>query len=205
MYGLINKAIHDFVLDQFDKETWDRITERAGVPGKVYEPMTQYPDAETYTLVASASDVLKMAPEDILVGFGRYWVIYTGLHGYGDLMKSSGNSFEEFVANLDQLHTRVGLAFNDLKPPSFRIKREDVGTLLVTYTSERPGLVPLVEGLFHGLAERFGQSIEIEHLGPGHGEHDELFRITVLKGPDPEKATDSVSAECPFSPSSKTN
>jgi hypothetical protein len=36
-------------------------------------------------------------------------------------MMASSGTFPEFLANLDGMHTRIQLAFPDLRPPSFAV------------------------------------------------------------------------------------
>ena len=177
MYGLINKAVEGLVREKFGADAWRRIRTRAGLPDEPFVSMEQYPDKTTYDLVGAASIELGAPAEAILEEFGRYWTIYTAEAGYGELMKSAGSTFPEFLRNLDQLHTRVRLSFPHLSPPSFQVSEERAGALSLHYYSERPGLAPLVVGLLRGLGERFELelSIEVERVETGRP-HD-LFRI----------------------------
>ncbi|MEY4117266.1 MAG: hypothetical protein RLZZ116_594 [Planctomycetota bacterium] len=155
MYGLINKAVEGLVRSKFGDATWDRIRNRAGLPDEPFISMEQYDDKTTYDLVGAASAELGAPAEAILEEFGIYWVKYTAEGGYGELMKSAGKTFPEFLRNLDQMHTRVKLAFPHLAPPSFAVSDETANSLTLAYYSHRPGLAPLVVGLLRGLGDRF--------------------------------------------------
>jgi len=161
MYGLINKAVEGLVRSRFGDAAWDRILARAGLPNEPFIGMEQYPDKTTYDLVGAASAELGAPAEAILEEFGVYWVKYTAEAGYGELMKSAGRTFPEFLRNLDQLHTRVKLSFPHLAPPSFAVSNETADSLDLAYFSGRPGLAPLVVGLVKGLADRFGLEAEV--------------------------------------------
>ncbi|MEY3142352.1 MAG: hypothetical protein RLY21_845 [Planctomycetota bacterium] len=163
MYGLINKAVEGLVRSKFGDSTWDRIRTRAGLPDEPFLSMEQYDDRTTYDLVAAASAELGAPAEAILEEFGLYWIRYTAEAGYGELMKSAGRTLPEFLRNLDQMHTRVKLAFPQLRPPSFAVNDETATSLTLHYYSERPGLAPLVVGLLKGLGERFKLTLAIEH------------------------------------------
>jgi hypothetical protein len=81
------------------------------------------------------------------------------------MMASSGGTFPEFLANLDGMHTRIQLAFPDLRPPSFAVSEVATeggrtGHLTLDYHSERLGLAPLVLGLLEGLGLRFGIAVQ---------------------------------------------
>lgn len=163
MYGLINKAVHDLVRSKFGDAAWDRIRTRAGLPDEPFISMETYPDKTTYDLVAAASAELGAPAEAILEEFGVYWVRFTGESGYGELMKTSGRTFPEFLRNLDQLHTRIKLSFPHLSPPSFRVSSETSSALVLDYYSKRPGLAPLVKGLLSGLGDRFDVDVSMRH------------------------------------------
>jgi len=66
MYGLINKAIEDMITGQFGGEQWAQIKKKAGLNIEAFVCMHKYPDKVTYGLVAAASEVLKMPPNDFL-------------------------------------------------------------------------------------------------------------------------------------------
>ena len=182
MYGLINKAVRGLVIEQFGEEAWTRIRVRAGLEEDDFVSMDNYDDSVTYDLVGAASQELGLAAEAILEGFGSYWVRYTGVEGYGHLLDSAGSSLPEFLTNLDQMHARVKLAFPDLKPPRFRVTDADEDGLILHYYSHRPGLAPLVVGLVQGLAERFGDVVEVDSFRDEVGEDSEhdAFRVRFI-------------------------
>lgn len=179
MYGLVNKAVEQMVCAHHGAATWHQIREHAGVEDLPFLAMQQYPDALTYALVDSASVVLALSHAEILCAFGRYWTLYTGAKGYGALLKAGGSSLAGFLQQLDQLHTRVGLSFPQLRPPSFECTDITPGALLLHYYSERPGLAPMVIGLIEGLAELFATPVRIEVLhSRDAGDDHEVFRIS---------------------------
>lgn len=162
MYGLVNQSLQGFILSQYGKGSWDAIRSKAGVEVGTFVSMESYPDSMTYQLVGAASEYLSVGAEEILNGFGRHWVLVTGKEGYGELMSMAGKTLPEFLSNLNSLHTRVSLAFQDLQPPEFNVLQDDGQELRLQYISERDGLVPFVIGLLEGLGEVFGQDVDIE-------------------------------------------
>jgi hypothetical protein len=162
MYGLVNIAVQDLVCSKFGEAVWLKIKEKAGVREPVFSRMAQYDDAITYNLVKSASEVLDIPPDKVLEVFGEFWVLFTGQHGYGHLFSMTGDSLKEFLFNLDNLHSRVGLNFKDLVPPSFQFEELGEDRLLMHYHSERTGLCPMVVGLLHGLSQHFKTPLEVE-------------------------------------------
>lgn len=179
MYGLINKAIQGLITEKFGEATWEDVRSRAGLSDEPFLPMEQYPDAVTYDLVQAATEVLQIPAEEVLQEFGIFWTMFTGAEGYKELMESAGDTFAEFVSNLDQLHARVKLLFPHLDPPSFLVFDREPNSLKVRYFSNREGLVPLVEGLFQGLANRFQVSLSVQHEQVVEGEKSHsLFSLS---------------------------
>jgi hypothetical protein len=174
MYGLVNKAIEDLISREHGTDTWERVMQRAGVDDAGFVSMDSYPDELTYGLVGAASNELGVPVDDLLEAFGRYWILYTGREGYGELLDLSGATFGEFLENLDNLHTRVGLSFPDLRPPSFSCVTVGDGRYELRYRSGRDGLAPMVVGLVKGLADKFGLDVTMRHeVRRGRdGDHD---------------------------------
>ena len=162
MYGLVNKAIEDFVTQQFGVETWERILEKADLDAEVFISMKTYPDDWTYKLVGAASGVLGLPADHILTAFGEHWIRFTQREGYGQLLTACGRTLPEFLKKLDNMHAHIGLTFAGSKMPSFRCTEIGPNQLQVDYYSERPGLGPMVVGLLRGLGVLFGNTVEVE-------------------------------------------
>jgi hypothetical protein len=161
MYGLVNKAIEDMVLRQFGEEAWERIKTRAELDVAVFVSMQSYPDDLTHRLVRAASEELGISPAAIMSAFGEFWVQYTAKEGYGPMFEMAGETFPEFLQNLDALHARVGMSFPALRPPSFECTEVEATTLNLHYRSSREGLTPMVEGLVKGLGSHFQTEVTI--------------------------------------------
>lgn len=164
MYGLVNKAVEGLICARFGQAMWEQVRERAGVDDGTFVSMHAYDDDVTYRLVAAASEVLNLSPEAVLEGFGEYWITYTVDEGYGAMLDTFGATLEEFLANLNDLHARIALTMDQLRPPAFRCEVAENGDVLVRYVSCREGLSPMVRGLLRGLVRRFGESIEVSQV-----------------------------------------
>lgn len=163
MYGLVNAAIQELVCSQFGVDKWEAIKAKAGVEVDQFSRMQPYPEDMTYQLVGAASAVLGLPPDDVLKAFGEYWVLYTGQVGYGHMFQIAGSSLRDFLYNLDNLHTRVGQNFTQLRPPSFVCEDLADHAIRLHYYTERSGLCPMVVGLLSGLGKRFKVDVQIEH------------------------------------------
>lgn len=163
MYGLVNQAVQEMVITNFGQAKWEEIRDKAGADD-VFIAMDQYPDDVTINLVGAACEVLGASAGDVLKSFGEFWVSFTG-RTYGSLFEMSGNTFVEFVKNLNTLHTRVGQMMPELAPPSFTVTDEVPGSFVLHYHSKRPGLYPMILGLMKGLGDRFQTQVDITHTG----------------------------------------
>jgi len=179
MYGLINVAIRDLVKGKFGDPKWEAIAAKAGVDESNFIRMSPNDDAVTYALVGAASEVLEMPASDVLQAFGEFWTEFTGAEGYGDMMDSAGATLPEFLANLDNLHTRVGTMYPDLRPPSFRCSNIGDNCLDLHYRSDRAGLDDLVIGLIRGLGKRLGNDVDIKQTAAkGDGAAESVFHVS---------------------------
>ena len=179
MYGLINRAVEGLATELGGKDAWNAVRKAAGCDDPTFVSMELYPDEVTYALVNAASQVFKVPQDEVLRKFGEYWIRFTAEEGYGELLKSSGANFIEFVSNLNRLHSQVGRALPELRPPSFLVRQESADVILVDYFSHREGLTPMIEGLFHGLAAKYGETIEIELLENASAESKAAARFRI--------------------------
>ena len=183
MYGIINKALKDMILERFGTGTWTEVLSESGVPDESFLRMRSYDDQVTYALVGAASKVLKAPAEDCLDMFGVYWVETIATKDYATLMGSAGSSLVEFLKNLNAMHDRIATTFLDYVPPYFRVDDNPDGSYLLHYISSREGLTPFVRGLLKGLAARFSQQLVVlteEEVDVDIGSHT-VFHIELQK------------------------
>lgn len=182
MYGIVNQAIRDLVVDQFGIDKWSQIKELSGIHYDFFVSNEAYEDNITYELVGAASEVLQISSEQVLEAFGEYWVLKTGLEKYGDLMRAGGKDFVEFLLNLPNFHSRIMLIYPKLSPPEFTVEKLSSEKLILHYYSERKGLTAFVIGLIRGIAKMYETQIDIKLLESVKGStwHD-VFEVRILK------------------------
>ncbi|MFN6144864.1 MAG: heme NO-binding domain-containing protein [Planctomycetota bacterium] len=187
MYGLVNLAVQELVTRTHGEAAWLRIKRRAGVDTPSFLRMTQYPDEVTYALVGAASAELGAAADELLRGFGRFWIEFAMQEGYRELFLISGPDLRTFLGNLDNLHARLGMTFVGMDAPSFAVTDQGPDELLVHYYSSRAGLTPFVQGLLEGLGPVFGQRVEatVQATRADGRDHD-TFHVRCT--PSPERA-----------------
>lgn len=170
MYGMVNNAIRAYVRESQGDAAWSVVCERLAADPGEFAAMLPYDDAVTIALVTETARTIGEPFEAVLRDIGRYWVFFAARSSFGPLIAFGGTTFEEFLGNLDAMHSKIKTSLPKLQPPSFAVEQLADNTVSVLYRSQRHGLFPFVEGLFAGLAEHFGQSVEILDfldLGPG--------------------------------------
>lgn len=178
MYGMVNSGIRNMVSEQFGQEAWHGIIARVpGCPSE-FGALENYDDRLTYDLVAAACEELGVEAERFLHHLGEYWIPYVSRAGYAVLMERGGRSLPEFLKGLDGMHSRLALTYSSRDEgrrwPSFRVSDVGDASLRLHYYSERQGLQPFVVGLVHGLAKKFGTTVEVELIEGRemHPDHD---------------------------------
>lgn len=181
MYGLVNQAIKDLVVERFGNSKWEEICTKASCPPDNFKPLEPYPDALTYGLVGSASEILGVDASTLLTQFGEYWILYTASQGYGELLNLFGRDFKSCLKNLNHMHARMGATMPALQPPRFDVRELSETQIELHYISKRPGLAPMVKGLLYGLARRHGTEVSVSLKPRPEGADRETFLITILK------------------------
>lgn len=181
MYGLINKALKDMIVEQFGEAQWQSVFEASGIPQDSFLTMRSYDDQLTYALVGAASDKLGAPVDACLEMFGEYWVKEIAAKAYASLMDATGQDMVGFLANINGLHDRITGTFLNYVPPEFQIESLGEDRHRIHYISQREGLTSFVVGLLRGLAERYQCELEIksqESVGVEQGEHT-VFEVSV--------------------------
>lgn len=161
MYGIINRALKDMIVERFGDETWRVIALESGVSEESFLSMRSYDDETTYALVGAASKVLEAPAEDCLHMFGVYWINTTATEHYATLMDAAGDNLVAFLKNLNLMHDRISTTFLNYVPPYFQVNDGPEDTYHLHYISTREGLMAFVRGLLEGLSQRFGQTVTV--------------------------------------------
>jgi heme-NO-binding protein len=164
MYGMINLAIQAFLSERYGKPVWQSIKEQAAPDIDHFLTMEEYSDDVTTALVLKAAEITRESAAVTLDRIGEYWIGFALRSGYGELLSLIGTNLPEALNNLDNMHTRVGLIFTDLRPPSFWCTDVQDHSLVLHYQSERTGLAPMVPGLVRGLGQFLQTSVSVQHV-----------------------------------------
>lgn len=174
MYGMVNKAVQQLIMNQHGLQTWEKIRVRAGIPHASFVALQTYPDKETYDLVGAICAELNLPAEAVLESFGESWVAYSSSQGYSPMLDFFGKDMRSLLKNLDALHTRLKTVFPHLNPPQLGYEEISRHRVRLHYRSHRPGLTHFVLGLIRGMGKRFGTpaTVAIELTKADGADHD---------------------------------
>lgn len=179
MYGIVNKAVKELLIEQKGEAAWLEVKKKAGVEHDTFLSNESYDDAITYKLAGAAASVMGTTVGDILFAFGEYWILKTGMKSYGALMEAGGHDLRSFLINLPSFHSRVMLMFPNLRPPEFLTNETDNGDVIVHYYSEREGLSTFTAGLLSGLAKMHKEQVNItQTLWRDRGADHDVFQVS---------------------------
>lgn len=160
MHGIVLSGLKSFVEENYGMEASRRVQAEADVEKRLYVPVTDYPDEDALALVEAACEVTGEDLPTVLEGFGRY-LVPTLLETYGVHVDGDWTSLE-LLANVEEYIHRALRAkqLSEFTPPHLGASRAGEDRVTVTYGSDRQ-LCPLARGIFHGVADHYGESFAV--------------------------------------------
>lgn len=178
MYGIVNKAIEDLVIENFGEEKWQAVKDRSGVDIDFFISNEPYDDEITFLLANAVATEMDLHIDKVFNAFGEWWILKIGKEKYGGLMAAGGKNLKEFLINLPVFHNRIMMIYPKLTPPEFRISDVQDRQLHVHYFSKREGLREFVRGLLLGLGKMYNTPLEVKLVQEKNGEADhEIFKL----------------------------
>lgn len=178
MYGIINQGLKDMICLEQGVDVWRQVCESIGLSSEDFETLRSYDDSCTYQLIQAIATTLQVSQDDVLVRYGHYWVSFTAKRGYGPIMDLFGRDFRTCLKNLNRMHTHMGAMMPKLNPPRFEVHEVEERVIEVHYTSSRAGLVPMVQGLLQGLAEKFNEQVVINLQSSSSSQSSATFLLS---------------------------
>jgi hypothetical protein len=183
MYGMVNNAFRQYVIDRDGEAAWNAILAQAGLETAEFGAMTAYDDEVTFSIVGTMVAESGRDIGELLRDVGRSWIGFAKTTHFAGLLAMAGRDFETLVNNLDDMHAKIKVSLPTIRPPSFDCVRRDDGLLEISYHSEREGLFPFVEGILEGLAADFGEQVDIiefEQVSPSSAKW--IMSVVMMSG-----------------------
>lgn len=160
MHGIVFFELHRFADAQLPEGSWDRVLEAAGLKGSSYTPLERRPDEELQRLIASASRLSGIEPQELLKQFGSF--IAPGLlQMYRHLLQPQWLTLDVIEHTEAVIHAVVRVKNAGALPPVLRAMRVGPRELVLHYVSARR-MCALAMGIAEGLALHFGEHLELE-------------------------------------------
>jgi hypothetical protein len=165
MYGLINRAVQQYLRDTYGPELWSKVARRAQLPTESFDPMMMYDAAITRRMVMAAATCLDRPIQQVLEDLGTYLVAHPGSDVLRRLLRFGGVTFPDFLHSLEDLPGRGRMALRDLDLPELEVLETGPGTYHLTCWSDLPGTGHVVLGLLRAMADDYGALALLDHAG----------------------------------------
>lgn len=166
MYGLINKAIKEFITLHHGNEVWEETNRELGLSESQFISMESNPDEVTFRMLDHLSRKTGIPKTELAEQMGEYFLDFAGKEGFGDLLELAGDTLPELLQNLNELHVRVKMLMPDLNPPRFEISDQTENALMLHYYSSRDGFAVFMVGVLKGLFKKFNLKGDLNVLPP---------------------------------------
>lgn len=164
MYGMVNEAIRSMIIETGGNEAWETIANIAKIKNvEGFASFEQYDDQVTLDLVANTSAHMNIEVTKLLESFGLYWVDYAKKSEYSSILEAAAKNPIDLLKNLNALHKRLELTFDNLNAPSFWVENLTENSLDLYYKSQRD--MPLeffVIGLVKGIFKLYDATCDVE-------------------------------------------
>ncbi|WP_410217577.1 heme NO-binding domain-containing protein [Paracoccus sp. (in: a-proteobacteria)] len=160
MYGLINRAIEEFLRSTYGEGLIQAVADEAAVSSDPSLPM--YADFGEAALGQAALRLGK--PQSEMYEDLGAWM--TRVESIRRLLRFSGRDFRDFLLRLDELPGRVDLVLPTLRLPRLQIELDDHSVRLLMLEPSN-GWQFLLVGLIRGMADDYGALclIAVEEVG----------------------------------------
>jgi hypothetical protein len=174
--GIVFNLLEELVRERYGEDAWDDILDDTRVPG-AYTSLGSYPDEDMLTLVGATSRRCGLEADEVVRMLGRS-AIPKMAEAYPVFFVDHPNVRSFMLTLNDIIHPEVRKIYPGADVPDFEYFLPANGHLQMTYNSHRK-LCSFAEGMMHGSADYFGETISITQLECMHrGDEQCLFDIT---------------------------
>jgi predicted hydrocarbon binding protein len=197
VHGIVLMELNKHVEQAYGSSTWSALLLAAGLRGRMYTAMGEYPDEEVLAIVAAASQATGRTADEVLEGFGRF-LVPDLVETYRFLVQPGWDALDLIENTEKTIHTVVRTR-DGATPPVLEVTRRGSDALSLRYTSARR-LCALAKGIAKGVGDFYRTPLEVAetvcmHSGSGHCQL-EITRVPVT-APSPRSSLDELSQAMP--------
>ncbi len=162
MQGSIFTAFSEMIIDQMGMQQWNElIIETEPASQGVYTSAEQYEDSELINMVVLLSEKTGTPVEHLIEAFGKY--LFSILYKTSPVDVSKLDNLRDFLLAIDNvIHVEVKRLHPEAYLPKFEYDTSEANRLIMYYSSKRK-LCHASVGLIKGAAEKFNETITLEH------------------------------------------
>jgi predicted hydrocarbon binding protein len=190
VHGIVLMELKKHVEQAYGAPTWGALLLAAGLQGRMYSAMGEYPDEEVLAIVAAACKATGRSADELLEGFGRF-LVPDLVATYGFLVQPGWDALDLIENTEKTIHTVVRTR-DGATPPVLEVTRRGKDALSLHYASARR-LCALAKGIAKGVGDFYGTPLEVAESacmqrGAPHCQL-EVTRVAVTP-PTPRASTD---------------
>ena len=176
MKGIVFSEFLEMVDEKFSMEMSERLIDDVNPPsGGAYTSLGTYDHQEIVALVSRLSEITSIPVPALLKTFGSYLLGQFAIN-FPEFFDGNTSTFDFLPRIESYVHLEVKKLYDDAELPSFICERTSPNILKMTYHSIRY-LPDLAEGLIQGVADHFGDRIEIKRENSSEVPATEFFTI----------------------------
>jgi len=161
MKGVILRCLQEIVENRYGKDVWEEALKKADVEDLKVLPVDNIDDSIALAIFKNLCEITGEGVQGIAEEFGRYWINVYSQRLYKTFYNESDTAMD-FILKIDEIH-QIMTKNIGTNPPRFKYEWKDDRTLLMKYKSRR-NLIDLAVGLLKGVAEYYGEDIQIRKI-----------------------------------------
>ena len=158
MHGLILAGLRAYGSQRLGEEAAERLW-----ASHHYDPTEAYDDKEFKARMADLERATCEGAEVLEQSFGFYTALTTFAALYPEYYRENTGTLPFLSGIEERIHEVVRATIQGARPPKLQVRALGEDGMLVSYTSER-GLCRLLEGLVHGVARHYGETMIVEQI-----------------------------------------
>lgn len=159
MHGIIFTELRNYVTSALGQDAWPALIKEAGLEGKSYLPVKEYPDEEVGALVSAAARITKKPAGVVMEGFGIFLAPKL-LAMYRSLVDPAWRTLDVIENTEQTIHRVVRIRNPGAHPPALRTTRTGPKEVVLLYNSHRR-MCNVAIGIAKGVGVHFGENISI--------------------------------------------
>jgi hypothetical protein len=177
VHGLILAGLRAYGVQRLGEEAAERLW-----AGREYEPTEAYDDEEFAARMRDLERATGDTPDELEQSFGFYTGLTTFAALYPDYYRENTGPLPFLHGIEARIHEVVRATIRGALPPKLHVRELGSDGVLISYTSGR-GLCRLLEGLVHGVAHHYGETMVVEQLQcMRHGDPGCVFSVVKAPG-----------------------